>query len=124
MRSLVYPETEQLAIEILGHGKVLSYHDICHVQKIVPVTEPVMQFSEDALRECAKTNSQGANWRLVYITLAAHFVKNARSWVGTRQSNLASIRTGPGGLGRHMLPGLARRSSRATGSWISPIGIT
>jgi len=62
-------QAEKRAVEILGPGKVLGYRDVCRVQKVeLPKTEPTMPFSEDVLRECAKANAQGANWRLVYVT--------------------------------------------------------
>lgn len=63
-------EAERLALEILGPGKVLGYCDVSRVQKAeLPTIEPVMLFSEDALRECAEANARGdANWRLAYAT--------------------------------------------------------
>jgi hypothetical protein len=65
----VLTESERLATEILGQGKVLGFRDVCRVQKAaVPEIEPTMPFSEDVLRECAEANAQGANWRLAYVT--------------------------------------------------------
>ena len=59
---------ERLAVEIFGPGKVLGYRDVCRAQKTeLPEIDPVMPFFEDALRECAAQNAQGANWRLAYV---------------------------------------------------------
>jgi len=61
-------KSERRAVEILGLGKVLGYRDVCLIQKTkLPDVEPTMPFSEDVLRECAKANAQGANWRLAYV---------------------------------------------------------
>ena len=61
-------EAERLAVEIFGPDKVLGYRDVCRVQKAeLPEIDPTMPFSEDALRECAEANAQGANWRLAYV---------------------------------------------------------
>ena len=62
-------EAERLAVEIFGPDRVLGYRDISRVQKAaLPDAEPVMSFTEDDLRECAKANAQGiANWRLAYV---------------------------------------------------------
>ena len=62
-------KSESRAVEILGPGKVLGYRDVCLVQKTeLPKTEPTMSFSDGVLRECAKANAKGANWRLAYVT--------------------------------------------------------
>lgn len=62
-------EFEQQALDILGPGKVFGYRDVCRAwQTGVPETEPVIQYGEDVLLECAEANASGrANWRLIYI---------------------------------------------------------
>lgn len=61
-------EAEQVALGILGTGKVFGYRDVARVWNVaLPEIAPAIQFDEDVLRECAEDNQNGADWRLVYV---------------------------------------------------------
>lgn len=61
-------ESEQTAVEILGAGKVFGFRDVTRIWNADPlVTEPTVPFSEETLKQCAKENEKGADWRLVYV---------------------------------------------------------
>lgn len=60
---------EQLALEILGEGKIVGYKDACRIWQVdQPEIEPTLLYTEEILRQAAERNQNGENWRLVYCT--------------------------------------------------------
>lgn len=81
--SMALTDVEQVALGILGTGKVLGFRNvICVWNAGLPEAEPVMPFSEDILRECAEANAQGtADWRLAYaLGLSLRQQQEIRGW--------------------------------------------
>jgi len=62
--------TEQLALKILGKGKVIGHTDACRIWQVnQSETEPVMPYSKEIIRQAAECNQNGGeDWRLVYCT--------------------------------------------------------
>ncbi len=61
---------EQIAAEILGSNKVVGYLDVMDAWGVIdkPEAEPIVNFSEATLKQCAEENKRGvADWRLVYV---------------------------------------------------------
>lgn len=58
---------EQLAIEILGRQKVVPCSQaLLDWKEIELITPPAIPFAEATLRQCAKENRKGRDWRLVF----------------------------------------------------------
>jgi len=83
-----FSDAERMAAEILGPGKVLGFRNvICAWNAELPKIEPVMQFSEDILRECAEANAQrAADWRLACaLGLSLRRQQEIRGWNREKQ---------------------------------------